>query len=194
MVSMQRLPLSLVILRMCLGPVILALAFVYPTQPVFAICLTSAFLSDYFDGVIARRLGVATVHLRRLDSIADTIFYVCALIAVLVTSFELISPYFPTLGLLLLVEIIRYAYDIRKFGKEASYHMWSSKLWGIFLFLGMLSLLVFHARGWPVALAIYWGLLADLEGLAISATLKDWRTDVPTLWHARRLAKVDATP
>jgi len=42
--------------------------------------------------------------------------------------------------------------------------------------------------GWPVALAIFWDIAADLEGLAISMTLWKWQADVPTLWHARRLA------
>jgi CDP-diacylglycerol--glycerol-3-phosphate 3-phosphatidyltransferase len=159
---------------------------------VFAACLVAALLSDYFDGVIARRLRVATPGLRRLDSITDSIFYACALLAALATGYALVRPYFPALAVLLVVEALRYAYDIRKFGKEASYHMWSSKLWGLLLFIGMWSLLVLHRGGWPVALAILWGIAADLEGLAISMTLRKWRADVPTLWHARRLAKAGA--
>ena len=189
---MRKIPLALVILRLCLAPVLLATALLYPDRTVFAGCLIGALLSDYFDGVIARRLGVATAGLRRLDSITDTIFYVCALVAALVTARELVRPYFPALGVLLLVEAIRYAYDLRKFGKEASYHMWSSKLWGLLLFIGMWELLVLHRDGWPVALAIFWGIAADLEGLVISMTLRKWRADVPTLWHACRLAKAGA--
>lgn len=127
--------------------------------------------------------------MRRLDSIIDSIFYACALVAALVTAYALVRPHFPALGMLLLVEVLRYAYDIRKFGREASYHMWSSKLWGLLLFIGMWSLLVLQRGGWPVALAIFWGIAADLEGLAISMTLRRWQADVPTLWHVRKLAK-----
>lgn len=185
---MRHIPLALVILRLCLAPVVLATALLHPVRTVFAVCLIGALLSDYFDGVIARRLGVATRGLRRLDSITDSIFYVCALLAALVTAYALVRPYFPALIVLLLIEALRYAYDIRKFGKEASYHMWSSKLWGLLLFIGMGSLLVIHRGGWPVALAIFWGIAADLEGLAISMTLRKWQADVPTLWHAHRLA------
>jgi CDP-diacylglycerol--glycerol-3-phosphate 3-phosphatidyltransferase len=187
--SMRHVPLALVILRLCLAPVLLATALLHPQRTVFAACLLGALLSDYFDGVIARRLGVATPTLRRLDSITDSIFYVCALLAALITSYALVQPYFPALVVLLLIEALRYIYDIRKFGKEASYHMWSSKLWGLLLFIGMWSLLVLHRGGWPVALAIFWGIAADLEGLAISMTLRKWQADVPTLWHARRLTK-----
>jgi CDP-diacylglycerol--glycerol-3-phosphate 3-phosphatidyltransferase len=186
---MRKLPLALVILRLFLAPILLATALLHPDRTVFAACLVGALVSDYFDGVIARRLGVATAGLRRLDSITDSIFYACALVAALVTVYELVRPYFPALVVLLLIEVLRYVYDIRKFGKEASYHMWSSKLWGLLLFIGMWSLLVLHRGGWPVALATIWGIAADLEGLAISMTLRTWQADVPTLWHARRLAR-----
>jgi CDP-diacylglycerol--glycerol-3-phosphate 3-phosphatidyltransferase len=189
---MRQIPLLLVVLRLCLAPVLLATALLHPNRVVFAVCLIGALLSDYFDGVIARRLGVATTGLRRFDSITDTIFYACALVAALVTAYALLQPYFPALIVLLLIEALRYAYDIRKFGKEASYHMWSSKLWGLLLFIAMWSLLVLHGGGWPVTLAIFWGIAADLEGLAISMTLRKWQADVPTLWHARRLAKAGA--
>ncbi|HJR12942.1 MAG TPA: CDP-alcohol phosphatidyltransferase family protein [Rhodanobacteraceae bacterium] len=189
---MRQIPLALVILRLCLAPVLLATALLHPDRVVFAICLLGALLSDYFDGVVARRLGVATTGLRRLDSITDSIFYACALLAALVTAYELVRPYFPALVALLLIEALRYVYDIRKFGKEASYHMWSSKLWGLLLFIGMWSLLVRQHGGWPVALAILWGIAADLEGLVISMTLRKWQADVPTVWHARRLAKADS--
>jgi CDP-diacylglycerol--glycerol-3-phosphate 3-phosphatidyltransferase len=189
---MRHVPLALVVLRLCLAPVLLATALLHPDRTVSAICLIGALLSDYFDGVIARRLGVATPTLRRLDSITDSIFYCCALVAALVTAYELVRPYFPALVVLLLIEALRYVYDIRKFGKEASYHMWSSKLWGLLLFVGMWSLLVLHRGGWPVALAIFWGIAADVEGLAISMTLRKWQADVPTLWHARRLARIGA--
>lgn len=188
---MRKIPLVLVILRLGLAPVLLATALLHPDRIVFAICLIGALLSDYFDGVIARRLDVATPALRRLDSITDSIFYVCALLAALATAYPLVRPYFPALVVLLLVEALRYGYDIRKFGKEASYHMWSSRLWGLLLFVVMWSLLVLHRGGWPVALAIAWDIAADLEGLAISVMLRKWQADVPTLWHARRLAKID---
>jgi len=88
------------------------------------------------------------------------------------------------MGALLSIELIRYVFDYRKFGKEASYHMWSSKVWGVALFAGFYSLLVLGNGGWLVTLAIYLGIIADIEGLAISFVLSKWQTDVPTVLHA----------
>jgi len=189
---MRRIPIALVLTRLCLGPVVVITAVLPPNATAFAACLIFAFVSDYFDGVIARRLGVATPTLRRLDSAADTVFYAGVAIAAAITAMELLRPHLVALAALGLVEVARYVYDLRKFGKEASYHMWSSKLWGVLLFLAVYSLLVLHRGGWIVGLAIYWGILADLEGLAISMTLKEWRADVPTLRHARLLASMPA--
>jgi len=181
-----RIPLALTALRALLAPVVIGLAFAWPAPWAFGACLVTAFVSDVFDGIVARRLGVATPALRRLDSIADSIFYVAALLAAWHLHADVLRAHLGALGALAALEVARYAFDLRKFGKEASYHMWSSKLWGIALFAAFFALLVFGEARVAVPAAIWIGIAADLEGLAISATLREWRTDVPTLWHAAR--------
>jgi hypothetical protein len=93
------------------------------------------------------------------------------------------------LCLLFGLEVARYAFDLAKFGREASYHMWSSKLWGIALFCAFFSLLALNVDNAVVTLAIYAGIIADSEGLAISIMLSQWKSDVPTLLHARHLRR-----
>jgi phosphatidylglycerophosphate synthase len=183
----EAVPRLLSLLRAALGPVVVLLAYFWSNPAAFAACLTAAFLSDVFDGVVARRLGIATASLRRLDSIADSIFYFSALWAVWVLHPEAISKNLHVLGALLLLESARYAYDFWKFRREASYHMWSSKLWGIALFCGFFAVLVFGNDGFPVSAAIVMGIVADVEGLLISMTLRSWRHDVPTIFHAMKL-------
>ena len=100
-----------------------------------------------------------------------------------------IAGHLGPLAVLIGLEVLRYLFDYAKFGREASYHMWSAKLWGVVLFLGFFALLVFGADGFWVSLAIYWGILSDLEGLAISIVLREWQTDVPSIIHALRLRR-----
>jgi CDP-diacylglycerol--glycerol-3-phosphate 3-phosphatidyltransferase len=71
--------------------------------------------------------------------------------------------------------------------------MWSAKLFGVALFLGFFALLVLGSDGLPVSLAIYLGIVSDIEGLAISFVLREWRTDVPTIFHALRLRHTAAS-
>jgi phosphatidylglycerophosphate synthase len=185
--AVDRIPLGLTLCRAALAPVVAWLAGVRPSPWGFGACLVVAFLSDIFDGVIARRLDIATPFLRRLDSAVDTLFYGACLLAAWHLHPRSISDRYPSLALLLALELLRYAFDLRKFGREASYHMWSSKLWGLALFVGFFGLLVFGATGAAVSIAVWLGIVADLEGLAISCTLDRWQADVPTWLHARRL-------
>lgn len=190
---LRRLPLALTLLRAALAPAMVALALAWPARAAFGACLVVAFLSDVFDGIIARRLGVATATLRRLDSIADSLFYMAALFAAWHLQPQALLAHQAGLALLVVLEISRYAFDLRKFGREASYHMWSSKLWGIALFAGFFSLLALGASGWAVTAAIWLGIVADLEGLAISIVLKRWTHDVPSVVHAWRLRAAERT-
>lgn len=181
------MPLLLTLSRAVLAPVVVVLALVWPRPWAFVLCLVLAFLSDVFDGIIARRLGIATANLRRLDSLADSVFYVAAVYAVWVTQRPAIVDHLVLLGVLAALELARYAFDFIKFRREAAYHMWSSKLWGAALLIGFIGVLGEGETGWPVLLAAIPGIVADLEGLLISCVLPVWRNDVPTLFHAWRI-------
>ena len=183
----SRIPLALTGLRALLAPLVVALSLWRPSGLGFGICLALAFLSDVLDGIIARRLDAATPVLRRLDSIADTVFYLAAVFAAWHLYPTAIRRNLAPLAVLGVLEIARYVLDLAKFRREASYHMWSSKLWGILLFAGFFALLALGRDGLPVDLAIYAGIIADLEGLAISIVLREWESDVPSIVHAIRI-------
>jgi phosphatidylglycerophosphate synthase len=191
MQAIKHLPLCLTALRTLLAPVVVLLAIFHPSPAALGLCLVLAFLSDVFDGILARRLGIATPTLRRLDSIADTVFYVAAAYAAWRLYPTVIQQHLAELLALGSLELARYAFDWVKFRREASYHMWSSKLWGLALFAGFFALLALGISGLPVTIAIYAGIVADVEGLAISMALRNWRTDVPTLIHALRLRALE---
>ena len=184
--SVRLVPVSLTALRAALAPALLVIAYRGGSHWAFGLCLTVAFLSDVLDGMLARRLGVATSRLRRLDSATDSIFYLMALYCVWHLHREaLVSRAGPILTLAAL-EAIRYVFDWVKFRREASYHMWSSKLWGVALFAAFFSLLALGSDNATTGMAVYIGIVADIEGLAISLVLKNWQADVPTLIHALR--------
>jgi phosphatidylglycerophosphate synthase len=163
------------------------LVYVAPSPWAFSACLVTAFLSDVFDGVVARRLGVATTALRRLDSAADTVFYVAAAYAAWELHPDGVARHAAPLLALVVLEAARYAVDLAKFRREASYHMWSAKAFGVALFLAFVGILGFGHTGWLVSVAIAVGIVSDLEGIAISLVLPTWHHDVPSIAHALRL-------
>jgi phosphatidylglycerophosphate synthase len=192
--TMQRstAPLLLTALRAALAPVLVWLAHWQPSPVGFGVCLILALLSDIFDGVLARHLGVATPMLRRLDSVADSIFYLAALFAVWHLRPNVIMDRLPLLCILAALELARYLLDYIKFRREASYHMWSSKLWGLALFVAFFSILVLGRGDTLAGVAIWIGIVADLEGIIISILLPRWQTDVPTFVHAIHLRRMHA--
>jgi len=182
-------PLLLTLLRAVLAPVVVLLALFAPLPVAFAACLSLAAVSDYFDGAIARHFAIVTPGLRRLDSLADLLFFLAALFALWWLYPGVLADHAGALAVLIALGLLRYVVSYAKFGREASYHLWSSKVWGFALFLGFYALLVLQSDGVWITLVLCLGILAALEDLAVSLVLREWRTDVPTLVHALRLRR-----
>jgi phosphatidylglycerophosphate synthase len=178
--------LGLTSLRLVLGPALLRLVRDGSAgMPYVALCLL-AFASDYFDGVLARRFGVDSAAVRRYDSATDTVFFLCAAWSVWLLHAELVRPYLWMVTVVAGLEAARYLFDLAKFRREAAYHAWSAKAWGLSLFVALVALMGFGvATPWlPLALAL--GMVADAEGLAISLVLPVWTHDVKSVRHAWR--------
>jgi phosphatidylglycerophosphate synthase len=183
----RALVLALTGLRLVLGPVLVLMAARGVAGAPAVLVALAAFGSDYFDGVVARRFGVDRPAVRRLDSATDTVFFLCAAWAAWRLHADLLRPWLPLAWAVVALEATRYGFDYVKFRREAAYHAWSAKAWGLALFAALIVLLGW-GRAWPlVPLALGIGVLADLEGLAMSAALAVWTHDVPSVWHAWRI-------
>jgi phosphatidylglycerophosphate synthase len=176
-------------LRLLLAPVLVWLVYAGATGGAFALVILVAFVSDYFDGVIARRVGVASAELRHFDSRADLVFYATAAWAVWRIHPEVVRR-FAAPGLVVIgLDVVRHVFDFAKFGKDAAYHAWSSKLWGLSLALALVLLMGFGIVQPFVEIAVVLGLIAQVEGLSISVVLPSWTHDVPTVWRALLIRK-----
>lgn len=184
---MRLLPLLLVTLRLLLGPAVVFLALTHRRGLWLVIAIVLALLSDIYDGRIARHYGVATEALRRYDSICDTIFYLSVAVSAWIVERAALVAVAKWLIAVATLEVIRYVFDFVKFRREASYHMWSAKLWGLFLAFSSCALLGWGIGGMLLKMALIIGIVSDFEGLAISMVLQRWAHDVPTIFHALRL-------
>jgi len=185
----KSIPLALTILRLLLAPVLVWLVYADVPGIVFAAVVLVAFVSDYFDGVIARRLSVANPELRHFDSRADMVFYATAAWAVWRLHPDVVRliaiPALVVIGL----DVIRHVFDFTKFGRDAAYHAWSSKAWGLSLAISLVLLLGFGIAQPFAAITICLGLIAQVEGLLISVILPVWTSDVSTLVQAVEIRK-----
>jgi CDP-diacylglycerol--glycerol-3-phosphate 3-phosphatidyltransferase len=183
------LVLALTGLRLVLGPVLVLMASRGSAGAPAILVALVAFASDYFDGVLARRFGLDSAAVRRFDSATDTVFFLCAAWAAWILHADLLRPWLPLVWAVVALEVARYLFDLVKFRREAAYHAWSAKVWGLSLFVALIALLgLGRATPWvPLALAL--GIVADAEGLAISLVLPVWTHDVKSVGHAWRIRR-----
>jgi len=185
-------PVTLTTIRFLLGPAVVVLAWNNLPGAWIAGCALIAIVSDIYDGIIARRLRIETALLRRYDSVADTVFYLAIAWAAWRLYPQAIRENAAILVGVFTLEIARYVFDFAKFHREASYHMFSSKLWGLVLGAATMALFAFGTSGWLLRVALILGIVCNAEGLAISMVLPQWTHDVPSIAHALRLRRSTA--
>jgi CDP-diacylglycerol--glycerol-3-phosphate 3-phosphatidyltransferase len=150
--------------------------------------LAAGFLSDMVDGRLARRMGMATPSLRYADTLVDTVFYLAAAGALAVA----VPGAFEGTGMLLVafitVHVSRATFEVTKYGRIASYHMWSAKALGVVLAAAIGYGLATGRPNLILTAAMWLAMANELEGFAASAVLPGWRADVPSIVHAVRAA------
>lgn len=176
--------------RALLGPALYVMALRLAAPELWLGAMIAAGLvSDVYDGILARRWQTDTAALRVADSFADTIFYLGVLAAIVQRHWPALHQRLWLLAALLALEALRFAFDWIKYRRMASYHSYAAKVWGLLLAAATIALLCFNRAPWLLTLALVWGILCDLEGLAMSALLPQWTHDVKTLRRAFQLRR-----
>jgi phosphatidylglycerophosphate synthase len=195
--NQEKIPWAMAAGRAALGPVFVVGEVSGWSGVAMAWLVVTALLSDIFDGVLARRWRCDTAGVRLFDSMADTMFYVGAAVALWVGQPQLWHRYGGLLAALLTLEALRFGVDFAKFGKPASYHSHLAKAWGLVMATAVVVVFASPRASGLMPIALGLGIVCDLEGLAMSAMLPVWRQDVKGLrsaWALRREMVAHAAP
>jgi CDP-diacylglycerol--glycerol-3-phosphate 3-phosphatidyltransferase len=129
----KAIPWAMVVFRLVLGPAIVLVALWKPAPDIWlAVIITAGFVSDVFDGILARRWGTATPALRVSDSVVDLVFYLAILMAGIDRQWPVIRERLWLVATVLALEGSRILLDLAKFDRMTSYHSYASKFWGFF--------------------------------------------------------------
>lgn len=182
-------PWALVAVRVLLAPVAVAIAWADLPRIVWLAQGAAAALSDIYDGKLARRWNTVSSELRQSDSVADTIYAIGVAISFWLAEPEILMDHIWGIGTVLVLEALRYPLDWYRFGRGASYHAFSARLFGVVLIPVCFIVMGFGYAGpffW-IALAI--GLYSELEGIAMSLILPRWTHDVKHVGVALRIRR-----
>lgn len=172
--------------RLAMAPVLVALAL-YDERTLFIVLLCISFATDVLDGLIARIWHLSTALGARLDSIADELTFLAALVGVLRFEYEALQPhigmlyvYFGFLALAALIPAI-------KFKKLPSFHLYSFKANALLQGILIVTLLVFGFSAALYYFTLGFGILACLEAIGVSLVIDEPISNARSLfWVLRR--------
>ncbi len=85
-------------------------------------------LSDIFDGIIARKYGVSSVRLRRMDSQVDLVFWLAIGFSCYLLNPEIIKEHKIGIISIFVMEAMCYLISFLRFKKETCTHAFLSKI------------------------------------------------------------------
>ena len=179
----RNVPLGLTLSRIVLAPMLIALACTcLPGWTLGTICVI-AFLTDLFDGILARQWGVATPQLRRLDVSADVIFYLAMLVAFYLRRPDVMHDYgWYFLGFVA-AEVVCQAISFGRFRQSSATHAYICKFWAVVLCIVCTLILIGNDARVIMPITLIIGAVAYFEVILMLLLANDPPIDVPTLWH-----------
>ncbi|MBN3924158.1 CDP-alcohol phosphatidyltransferase family protein [Nostoc sp. NMS4] len=192
--NLTLIPSGLVLFRFLISPFLLLDALDGKTSIWFIVGFIAAFLSDIFDGIIARRLGVSNAQLRQADSWADVCLFSCIFVSAWIVYQNILVTYSVPLLMIVFAQLLWWVVNLVKYGKPASYHTYSAKFWGITLFIAIIALFGFDYAGVTLWLTCIAGTIHSVEEIAMTLILPVWTHDVLSIFHALNIRQELLTP
>lgn len=141
-----------------------------------------AIITDVFDGVIARKMGIATKKIRLWDSNVDQIFWLTTMAIIFYLNWQFIRFHWIGIMFVLFMEILAYAICMIKFKKTIATHSILAKFFTLSLFIFLADLQWFGSSSIIFDVCLFLAFISRLEIIIIILRLKKWATDVPSIF------------
>jgi CDP-diacylglycerol--glycerol-3-phosphate 3-phosphatidyltransferase len=113
--------------------------------------------------------------------------YVFVAAAIWIIHPDIIRSHWPLLAVFIAMQVGGHLFDLKKFGRDTSYHTWTGRAFGLSLFVAA-TLIFWTGSAVPwLAIALIIGIISHIDALIITLTLPEWHHDVHTIANARRI-------
>jgi phosphatidylglycerophosphate synthase len=173
---------AITLYRLLAAPVLVYLIF-SGNILLFKWLLAFSFFTDLIDGFLARRYKVSSLLGARLDSIADDLTILAAIIGVFVFRFPFIKENFLLIGMLLLMYASQTIFALVKYGRISSFHTWLAKIAA--LLQGVFLILIFFLDSPPYLLFYTASVITFfdlLEEIILVYMLPNWQANVKGIY------------
>lgn len=177
-------PNALCALRLIGSPLAGYLAYRDETTA-FTLLLALLFLSDWLDGKLAILLKQRTSFGALFDSLADVAMYAALLFGAWWLKWEVIREHAVWLGASVVSYVASCLIGLIKFRRMPSYHTRAAKTGWLLAAIAMVSVFADWAL-WPLRITLIFVVLTNLEAVLITFVLRQWETDVTSIYHAMR--------
>lgn len=153
--------------------------------------LAVSFFTDFIDGFIARRYKAASAIGSKLDSIADDLTILMAILGIVVFKRAFIRQEIVLVIILAGLYFIQLILAIFRYGKMSSFHTVLAKTATIFQ--GLFFMAIFFLPEYPAWLFYTAAVLTILdlsEEIILVLMLPQWTTDVKGIWWLRKRKKL----
>ena len=142
-----------------------------------------SFFTDAIDGYLARRFGVTSIMGSRIDSVADDLTVLMAVIGLVVWEQGFVVQEFTFIILLFAVYLVQLISALVKYGRITSFHTYLAKLAAVLQ--AVFLILVFFLPEWPLTLfyvTVVVTVVELVEEIILVWLLPKWEADVKGLY------------
>jgi CDP-diacylglycerol--glycerol-3-phosphate 3-phosphatidyltransferase len=177
--------------RVACAPILLVLAW-HGERGAFLALFALGLASDVLDGALARRLGQETPLGARLDQWGDFALWTALPLGAWWLWPEIIAREKGFLAVALVCMLLPTGVAYARYRAVPGYHSWSVKLGSILMGIGVALLLVADLS-YPFRVAALFQIVCAIDELGITSLLPDCRNDVPSVFHAARMRRGQAS-
>ncbi len=175
------LPDWLSLYRIIVSPLLLVLIFL-DERLLFSIFLLVSFLTDMFDGFLARRMNVVSQRGAQFDSIGDAITFAVGLLGIIYFETSFIIEQYAIIIFAFSFYIVQLFLAYWRYGMPSSFHTYLAKLSALCQGIFMLWLFFMGVEYWLFYLMVSLSILETVEEIILIFLFPEWKSDVKGLY------------